>query len=218
MPTKRSINQTGKSIRSLNFKNFTNFRNFQLRNLLLPAIIVVAVLLLGYFKNQFIVATVNGKQITRINLITELEKKNGKAILESLITEQIILQEAEKRKINIPDSEINSEISKIEKSISGQGENLDTLLAQQGMTRDDLKKQVKIQLTLKAMTGGSVSVSEKEINDYIETNKESIPEGTEPGSLKTQVQQQLEQQKLNEKIQALIADLQKKAKVENFLK
>ena len=193
-------------------------KNFQLKDLLLPAIVVVIVLLLGTFRGQFVVANVNGHQISRLDLIRELEKKDGKAVLETLVTERLILQEADKRKVTVSNSEVNSEIAKIEKSVSGQGQNLDVLLSQQGMTRGDLLKQVKIQLLLKKMVGQNITVTDKEINDYIDKNKDSLPAGTDPATLKPQIKTQLEQQKGNEKIQKIISDLQSKAKIEYLLK
>lgn len=199
-------------------KNFTNFKNFQLKDLLLPTVVVVIVLLLGTFRGQFVVATVNGHQISRIDLIKELEKKDGKAVLETLVTEQLILQESDKRKVTVSDAEVNKEISTIEKSVAKQGQNLDLLLTQQGMTRSDLLKQVKIQLLLKKMVRGNITVTDKEISDYLERNKDSIPQGTDPATLKPQIKTQLEQQKANERIQKLISDLQSKAKINYLLK
>ena len=193
-------------------------KNFQLKDLLIPAAIIVVALLLFLLRGQLVVATVNGRQISRLNLIRELEKKDGKTVLESLITEQLISQEAEKRKITLLDAEINKEISTIEKSVAKQGQNLDLLLTQQGMTRSDLLKQVKIQLLLKKMVGQNIIVTDKEINDYIDKNKASLPSGTDPATLKPQIKTQLEQQKANEKIQKLISDLQSKAKIQYLLK
>ncbi len=193
-------------------------KNFQLKDLLIPAAIIVVALLLFLLRGQLVVATVNGRQISRLNLIRELEKKDGKTVLESLITEQLILQEAEKRKITLSDAQVNKEISTIEKSVAKQGQNLDLLLTQQGMTRSDLLKQVKIQLLLKKMVGQNIIVTDKEINDYIDKNKASLPSGTDPATLKPQIKTQLEQQKANEKIQKLISDLQSKAKIQYLLK
>jgi foldase protein PrsA len=200
-----------------NFKNFTSFKNFELKDLFVPAAIIVISLLLFLVHGQLIVATVNGSQISRLTLISELEKKDGKTVLETLVTERLILQEADRRTVTVSDSEVKGEIANIEKSVSKQGQNLDTLLSQQGMTRNDLLKQVKIQLLLKKIVGG-ISVTDKEVNDYIDKNKDSLPSGTDPATLKPQIKKQLEQQKINDKIQKLISDLQSKAKIDYLLK
>lgn len=189
----------------------------KLKNLIIPAIIIVVIIFLGVFKNQFIVATVNGQPITRIQLINQLEKKDGKTILQSLITEQLILQEAKKQNVSVSDADVKAEIATIEKTISAQGQNIDTLLAQQGMSRADLNDQVKIQLLLKKMVGSDIKVTDKDVDDYVEQNKEAMPAEITP-AIRDQVKQQLEQQKLNEKIQAFVANLQSKAKIDYLRK
>ena len=214
MPTRKTTSRKSLSSRVQNKKKSVAPANSKLKNLLLPAIIILLVVIFTLFKNQFIVAEVNGQPITRLQLINALEKKDGKTVLDSLITEQLILQEASKRKVTVSASEVSSQISQIEKSVSSQGQSLDALLAQQGMSRSDLNDQVKIQLLLKKMVGGKITVSDKEVNDYIEQNKDSIPQGTDPATLKTQAKQQLEQQKLNTGIQTFVSALQKKAKVQ----
>ena len=184
----------------------------------ITAIVILAlVLLLGYFKSQFIVATVNGQPITRLELISDLEKKQGKTDLDNLVTEKLITQEAKRRNINISDSDVNAEISRIEKNLKTQGQSLDVLLAQQNVTRKDLTHQVTLQLVLKKMVG-AISVSDKEIDDFINQNKGSIPEGTNATTLRNQAKQQLEQQKEGQKVQALVAQLQQKAKIDYLLK
>jgi len=174
-----------------------------LKNLIIPAVIIVA--------------TVNGQPVTRIQLINQLEKKDGKTVLQSIVTEQLILQEAKKRNVSVSEGDVKAEIANIEKSISAQGQNIDTLLAQQGMTRADLNDQVKIQLLLKKMVGSDVKITDKEVDDYIEQNKEAMPAEITP-AIRDQVKQQLEQQKLNEKIQAFVANLQSKAKIDYLRK
>lgn len=185
----------------------------KLKNLIFPLVIIVIAVAIWVFKNQFIVATVNGQPVTRLAIVSELEKKYGKNTLEALVTEQLIIQEAQKRKINVSEADIKKEITSIEKTITGQGQNLEMVLAQQGMTRDDLTKQVKLQLILKKMVG-KIEVTTKEIDKYITDNKESIPAEVDPATVKGQIKSQLEQQKLGEKISAFISNLQKKAKIE----
>lgn len=190
---------------------------FPVRNIIIAILMIVlvaGVILLS--KNQLIAATVNGEPITRLELIRDLEKRSGRQALESMVTQKLILQEAAKKKVEVSQKEANDEISKIEKEVTGQGQNLDLLLSQQNLNRAGLAEQIKLQLLLKKMVG-KISVSEKEIADFIEQNKDAIGANANSEDVKKQAQQQLEQQKLNDKIQTLIQDLQKKAKIEYLL-
>ena len=73
--------------------------------------IIVLVLVLLYFgRGLLIAATVNGRPIARISLISELEKQGGNETLQSLITKELIKQEASKNKVTVSKDEINGEI------------------------------------------------------------------------------------------------------------
>lgn len=209
--------QTSKKFSLSNFTNFTNLKSLRLKDLILPAIIILIIILLGLLKDQFVAASVNGKQINRIELIRELEKKEGKRTLENLISEELILQEAEKRNISVTNEEVDREIGTIEKTIKNQGQNLDDLLTLQGLTRQQLKDEVKIQLILKRLVV-KAEVTDKEVEEYIEKNNESIPADANMDEIKSQVKTQLEQDKVNQKIQSLVDELRKNAKIEYLLK
>ena len=84
-------------------------------------------------------------------------------------------------------------------------------------TRKQLKNEVGIQIILKKLVG-KVEVTDKEVEEYIEKNKESIPADAKTDEIKSQVKTQLEQNKVNQKIQALVEELRKNAKIEYLLK
>src|SRR3990172_2625847 len=126
---------------SVNLKN--RLSKIELKNILTAVVVVIIVLVLGLLKNQFVAASVNGKQINRLELIRELEKREGKRALENLVSEELIMQEAKKKNINVSDEEINRELDVIEKSVTAQGQKLDDLLALQGLTRQQLKEEVR---------------------------------------------------------------------------
>lgn len=193
------------------------FRLLKTPRIYAPLIIVIVFGLLFYFRGLFIVALVNGQPISRIAVIGELEKRNGKQALEALITQTLILQEAQKRNIDVDPTEINDLTKKIEDGLKKQGQSLDQALSLQGLTRKDLEGQLRIQKLVEKMLAEDVRVTEKEVNDYIEKNKATIPESLKPDEATKAARQQLEQQKLSQKAQSFIQDLQSKAKVNYFV-
>lgn len=194
------------------------FKKVKKRNLVIGLSAIILIALLYYFRGQFIVATVNGTPISRLSLIQRMEKQSGKQVLDSLIVEILILQEAKKQNVNIGLDEINTEVKKIEDSLTGQGQNLDQLLSLQGVSREELSEQIKLQKTAEAIVKKDIKISDEEIENYLETNKESFPEGTESGQLREQAKNQLEQQKINQEIQSLVQDLREKANINYLLK
>jgi len=178
------------------------------------AAIVMALYLV---KNNFIIAaTVDGRMISKYSLIKELEKQNGKAVLDTMISENIIENEASKKGIIITDSEIEQEVKVVESDILAQGGTLDMALLQQGMTVDDLKDRIRTQKMVEKLLADKIEVSEAEVNAYIATNKISLPKGKEMET-KTQVADQLRDQKLNEEAQKWIAGLKSNAKIKYYI-
>src|SRR3972149_2323372 len=75
-------------------------------------VIFITFLTFNLYK-RFFVVRVNGQFINQIEFYRELEKKEGKNILEDLITKKIIYQEAEKQGVNVTEAEVNDEIQKL---------------------------------------------------------------------------------------------------------
>jgi parvulin-like peptidyl-prolyl isomerase len=185
---------------------------------LIAAWILVIAGALYYFKGQFVVATVNGQPIFRSTLIRELEAQSGPQILDSLVLETLVRQEAAARKITVSDQEITDETKKLEAKLAAQQQNLDQLLAVQGMTRPMLKEQLRLQLMVEKMVDrNSIVVSDDEVKKYFEDNKAFLPKNIKQEELAPEVKAQLQQQKATAKTQEFFKTLQTKAKVNHWL-
>lgn len=183
-------------------------------------LIVIAVLGLAvYFRNVFVVAVVNGQPISRLSYINETEAvylsdarvTAGKQALNQLVTKTLIYQEASKRNIVISDKEVDAEVATVRKTVE-KSQKLEDALAAQGDTLKAYRERIRIQKMLEKLVG-KVTVVDKDVTDYIEKNKSTLPQDLSEAELKKQVRSSLEQQKFSEKVQTLITDLQKKAKV-----
>lgn len=179
--------------------------------------ILIFVSLVYFLKGQLVVATVNGKPIWRLTLLGELEKQAGQEVLDSLITKTLILQEAKKQKVTVSEDEINQEVKTIEEKIREQGQDLDNLLSLQGMSRVELREQIKIQKMVEKMVGGNIEVSDQEIDDYLAKNKDSLPQEASSEEIREGARQQIKQQKISEEIQTWISSLKEKATI-NYLR
>ena len=99
----------------------------------LAPIIIVIVIIIGFalffgYQKYLVVATVNGQPISRLTVIKELENQGGKNVLETIITRELILQEAAKKNASANQNEINSELKKIEENVKSQGGTLEAAL------------------------------------------------------------------------------------------
>ncbi len=182
------------------------------KSLLKKLLITTLVLVLLYlFRGQFIVATVNGQPITRWKLRKALESQAGTQILEGLITESLISQERRKKNIQISPEEINQEIEKIKETLTAQGQDFEALLQMQGVDLEEVKKQMALQKVIEKLAGDDIEVTQEEVDQYLEENKDILPEDQE--GLEEQVKETLRQDKANLGIQEVLADLKEKATI-----
>lgn len=119
------------------------------------------------------VATVNGADITKDELYDALVTAGGAQTLDNLITEKLIMQEAEASNIEVTDADIDAEIALIKKNF-GSDEEFDAALAQYNMTLDSLKKDTKVNLTIRKILEPKTDVTEAEIKEYFDANKETL--------------------------------------------
>ena len=176
---------------------------------------VVIVLYLG--KGLFIAAIVNGKLISRLSVINELEKQGGKQVLKGIIDQKIIETELDKQKITVTKEEIDEEIKKIEEQVSKQGTTLKDALLQQNMTEEKLRDEIAIQKRIEKLLKDKIVISESEIDTYIKDSKATPPKDIKLEDFRKQISLQLQQQKLQTEAQKWVSDLTTNAKIKYFV-
>lgn len=187
------------------------------RDMIIIAIIAAVAIIAFLVKGLVLAATVNGTPVWRFSVISELEKTQGNQVLNNLITESLVAQEAKNKGVTISEQDIEDQLQKIDDNLKSQGQSLDQALALQGLSKDDLKKQIRLQMTVEALLGDKLNVSDDEIQKFLTDNKSLFPEGTSEDDMKTQATSQLKQQKLSTEFQTLITDLEKNAQIKYFV-
>ncbi len=180
-------------------------------------ILVAVAIYLGVQKygNQIMVAKVNGQPIFKLTLWQKLEKRFGSQMIDEMVNEALIRQEAAKKNIIVSQKDIDKSVKDLEARFKGK-EGLDQMLGMQGMTRDDLINQINLQLTIEKIIGGPVKVSDKEINDEYEKNQANYGEEL-TAAVKTQIKDQLTQQKTSKAFSDWFAKVKKSAKINKYL-
>lgn len=187
------------------------------RSLILAIIVIVLVLAIYLGKSLFVAALVNGQPVSRLAIIHDLETQSGKAALDAVITRMLVFQEAQKKNITASEKDIDAEIAKIRSQFQAQGQNLDQLLATQGLTKEKFRDEVKVQILVTKILGNQVKVTDKEFNDFLSKNQDLLANEKDQNAAKTSLRQQMEQQKLAQKYQEWIATVKKNAKVTTFV-
>lgn len=190
-------------------------KSFRQKKIYIPILIIVGLLLLAvYKKNWFIAATINGSPITNLDLQMRLNQQFRSQTLNQMINEKIILDEANKNNIVVSDLEIGNKISEIETSVGG-AQALDAMLAQQGQTRESIKQQIKLQLTVEKLYSNEATVSAEEVSTFIEQNKENL-RATDSAKQQEEAYNAIKNQKLTQIFSQKFQELKTKAKIQIF--
>lgn len=210
--TKRTSKKTSaKKTKSLERPSFQNYFNQvkipealkKTRNIYIAAGIIGIVLLAVLISKYLVVAWVDKNPITAFQYYQTLDQKYGKEVKEQLIVEQLITNEAIKRRVSVSDNDVNTEIGKIEKEQGGK-DKLNEILQIQGISESEFRNLVRLQLLRQKMFGENIEVKDDEVNKFIEENKNQYPEVT--NEIKTQVKEQLKQQKITTSFQEWLRD------------
>ena len=112
--------------------------------------------------------------------------------------------------------EIDEEIARIAEQLTAQGQELDQVLEMQGMTREDLVKQVRLQKIVERIFADQIVITDEDIAGYLETYGDSLSEEMTEEEKKAVATEQLKQQKLAESYYGWIDGLRGEAKI-NYL-
>jgi len=181
----------------------------------LPIIGVILVIAAVYAYYRFgVVATVNGKPISRFTYWQNLEKIDKKQTIKQMANEELVFQEAVKKGIVIEKSEIESEIASVEAQIKSQGQTLEGALVAEGLTRTDLEDQIRIQKLVEKMANPNTEITQAQIDSYINENKALFPKTYTKDQLQNLAKTQLISEAKNDAIDVWFKELQKTAKIE----
>ena len=179
--------------------------------------VLVLIGLLFNFKHLFLVAIVDKQPIFRLALDRELEKQGGQQVLDTMINQALVLQEARRLKVNVTQTEIEAKVAEVTSQIEAQGSNLESFLTTQGLSRKDFEKQVKIQLIIDEIIGKKIEISEEELSTYFEENKDYFEAGTKFEDVRAQIEEELKQQEVVTQFQKWIEEVKTKTTIYNFL-
>ncbi|WP_219834952.1 peptidylprolyl isomerase [Paenibacillus sp. R14(2021)] len=120
-----------------------------------------------------VVGSVNGVFIMKNQLYEAMAAAGGEQMMNNLIQEELVKQEAQKKGIVITDKEVDAEITKIKKRFPSEAD-FEAALQQSGITLEDLKKQIPMQLRIFKLLEPRVKVTDEEVKKYFEQNKETF--------------------------------------------
>jgi hypothetical protein len=183
------------------------------KKIIWPIIILVVALALWFLRDQVIVAMVNNKPITRFQVISELEKQGASQVLDSIVTMELVNQAIKEANVEVDDQEIADQMAEIEASLASQDQNLDDILALQNLTREDVEKDIRLNLQVDKILADKIQVTEEEVMEYFETNKEFLGEDANYEEMKEDIEAQVIQEKRSAAQQEWLETLRSEANI-----
>ncbi|MGO1469047.1 MAG: peptidyl-prolyl cis-trans isomerase [Tissierella sp.] len=120
-----------------------------------------------------VVGKVDDVEITRDELNEAMARQYGEPTLNSLISEKIIELEIEKEDIKVDSKEIDEEFDLMAEQYGGK-EGLEQAMAASNLTEEDIKDQIEEKLSIEKLLGDDVKVTDDEIKEYYEKNKDKF--------------------------------------------
>ncbi|MFY3791137.1 peptidyl-prolyl cis-trans isomerase [Ureibacillus sp. MALMAid1270] len=111
-----------------------------------------------------VVATVDGKNITRQEWMAAMEALYGKETLHSLVNDEVMERAAKEYGIQVTDDEVDLEIA-----LTSSTQDLDTSL--KIFEEQQVRKKIRSQIILEKVLTKDIVIEESEIEDYYEENK-----------------------------------------------
>ncbi|HSI66225.1 MAG TPA: SurA N-terminal domain-containing protein [Planococcus sp. (in: firmicutes)] len=166
------------------------------------------------FQQMAMQAQVSGEEVDQAQLKEQ--------VAESLVSQELLVQETENRDIEASEEEVNETLTSIaEQNGLASSEEFLAALEEQGLSEDEVMEQVASQVKvdkLVAEESGDAEASEEELQEFYdqmqaqqeEMGGEELPPFEE---IKSELEAQLVQQKESEAVQALVAELREGADV-----
>lgn len=225
MATKKTTTKSAKTAKAAEEtveaeKKDTGKKSFVSRHKFIIITVLVVVAVLAYLaytnKSYVIAATVNGQPIYRHTLLLTTEQVHGPMVLEQLINEQVVAQEASKRGLVVTQEDLDTEFQNLkDRYQKEQGVDLEAVMQQNGVTRQEVQKNLTPQaLQNKLIMSEGIVATDDEVDAFFVSNPTLLPEDAEEAAT---ARENLKQSLKDQKVQGFLQGLRAKAKIDYYI-
>lgn len=180
------------------------------------ALVVVVIGLVTYKAGPWLVpALVNNRPVTRFELWQRLEKNYGTQTLDDMVNEKILDKAIADANVKVDEVKLDDQIKALEKQFETTG-GLDEALKQRGLSRKDLEKQVRTQLSVEELLADKINPTEDEIKKQFDSGVTTLYKDKKFDDVKVSIADELKQTKLRDAFLVWFAEVKKSAKVKSF--
>lgn len=175
-------------------------------------------LLASRYRGYVIAAVVNRTPISRWQLNQVLASRYGKPVLDELISQELLTQEAKKQNVQINQADIDKEYKSLEDKLGG-ADNLKQALTQYGLTKDELQQQIRLRLIQTKLSDKlfNIQISDDDAKKYF-TDNAALFKDKKFDDVKDDIKTTLKNQQLQDKFTTWFNDLKSKSSISIYLK
>lgn len=158
-----------------------------------------------------IVAMIGLKPITRYEVNQALYSQGGKTVVDNLVTERLVNSEIARTGTNVSPAEVDDRVGVV-KTNFGTDQEFQKALSDRGLTMDEVKKQIKMQIGMEKILADKATVSAEEVTKFI-SEMGTLMTASDAAGQKVEAEKILKNQKLQAEITTWIESLRSKAKI-----
>jgi foldase protein PrsA len=118
-----------------------------------------------------VVAVVNGEKITEDEFIREMEKRIGKQVLVDMVNRAMLEQAAREQGLAPTEQDVDAELARRKQRLPDES-TFNRLLLQQGLTLEDYRDMLRMEMSLERLLSAGVQVTEAEAREFFDKNRE----------------------------------------------
>ena len=213
--TPKTVEKTMPVVKSSATKVPGFISKIEAKKLVWPLIALLVIAFAYMIKDEVIVARVNGKAVSRVALIKNLENQGASQVLEDMVLKILIEQKIKEAGVEVDQAEIDAEIQEVADMLEAQGQSLDDLLEAQNLTLKEVEDQLRLTKGMEAVLSDRVEVTDEEVATYFEDNQDLL-EGADFEGMKDQIREQLRQSKLANEQQIWLEEIRSESNIKYF--
>ncbi len=144
--------------------------SFPIRQIALAIFIFGCILIIIVGCEEKPVAVINGDRITETEFVGKLKKRAGKHVLQEMIDRQIIQDAFAKAGLQLSEEDIAGRIQEVQSSAPSP-QAFQDYLAARGVTLEDLREDLELQMKVVMLATKDVVVTEEQLEQFYEDNK-----------------------------------------------
>lgn len=127
------------------------------------------------FSETDVLAVVNGEAVTKADVYEAMWNQLGPQVVEDLVTQRLIEQEASRRGVSVDRDAVDARIAELAEERGGT-EALEFELALSGLTMDALRDLLRRNLLIERLLESQITITDDEIREYYDENPDEFTE------------------------------------------